>query len=93
MRRIVPLATAAVALVVIGIAIAGIAVAGTAKSIYHYRSAMVPGSEVPKPKAPAGGEGALHRDRHRRGERPHAQLEADVRRPQRQGHCRPHPHG
>ena len=43
----------------IGLAVAGIALAGSAKSTYSYRAALVPGAEVPKPKAPPAAKGVF----------------------------------
>ena len=43
----------------VGLAVAGIALAGSAKSTYSYRAALVPGAEVPKPKAPAAAKGVF----------------------------------
>ena len=54
MTKIVSLVAAAVALVVVGIALAG-----SAKVVHTYKSAMVPGAEVPKPKAPATARGSF----------------------------------
>ena len=52
MTKIVSLAAGAVAL-----AIVGIALASSAKTVHNYKSALAPGAEVPKPKAPAAAKG------------------------------------
>lgn len=52
MTKIVSLGAAAVALAVVGAALAS-----SAKTVYTYRSAMAPGAEVPRPKAPATAKG------------------------------------
>jgi hypothetical protein len=52
MPKIVSLAAAVVALVVVGVALAS-----STKTVSTYRSVLAPGSEVPKPKAPAKARG------------------------------------
>ncbi len=55
MPKIVPLAVAAVALAVVGMALAS-----SAKTVSTYKAALAPGSEVPKPKAPAKAKGQFN---------------------------------
>ena len=59
MPRIALLTGLMAALAVAGVAVVGVATAGSSGSVYTYKSTMIAGSEVPKPKAPAGAKGVF----------------------------------